>query len=387
MSSTGYSLHGYGAMVADRRRMEAYRDALRHSISPGCAVVDIGTGIGVTAVLARQLGAGRVIAIEPDDAIALGPALDLANGGSGQITWIQNLSTSVALDAPADVLLSDLRGVLPLNGNHIPALIDARQRLLKQGGALIPERDRIHVALVSSAQKYEPYQGYWDASWLHINLEPARAKAVGDWRKIRLRAEELFSEARLWTEIDYRTVDSADVAGTVHWDVDRDGTVHGIAAWFDTDLAPGISFSNNPAAPELLYGQAFFPFEHPLILHPGERVTLDLRAHLRGGEYVWIWCTDVTNSATGMRRAALRQSTLGDLRQIDENRTVELSSDGKTTLAILHRLAEGSTVRATAEWLCTEVPPSTANLASATALVAEVALRYEARDDSRRSWA
>src|SRR6184192_1242910 len=60
-----YGLGAYGSMIADRVRVEAYAEALRKSVRKGSVVAEIGTGPGIFAVLACQLGASRVYAIEP----------------------------------------------------------------------------------------------------------------------------------------------------------------------------------------------------------------------------------------------------------------------------------------------------------------------------------
>jgi hypothetical protein len=62
----------------------------------------------------------------------------MANGYADRITFHQTLSSAITLPQPADVIVSDLRGVLPLMQHHIPAIVDARQRLLAPGGVLIP---------------------------------------------------------------------------------------------------------------------------------------------------------------------------------------------------------------------------------------------------------
>jgi len=52
MQIEGYSLSGYGEMIADRVRTGAYLEALRAVIRPGAVVMDIGTGPGIMAVQA-----------------------------------------------------------------------------------------------------------------------------------------------------------------------------------------------------------------------------------------------------------------------------------------------------------------------------------------------
>lgn len=69
MPSVEYSIAAFGAMIADDVRMSAYALALERTIRPGCTVLDIGTGTGVMALLACRFGAGKVVAIEPDDVI------------------------------------------------------------------------------------------------------------------------------------------------------------------------------------------------------------------------------------------------------------------------------------------------------------------------------
>jgi protein arginine N-methyltransferase 1 len=158
---TGYSLSGYGDMINDRRRTEAYAQALRAAMHPGCVVVDIGAGTGIFSLLACHFGAGQVHAVEPDCAIQVARQMAVANGCGDRITFHPALSTAITLPRPADVIISDLHGVLPLLQQHIPSIIDARQRLLAPGGALIPRRDTLWAALVEDPKLYRRYAEPW----------------------------------------------------------------------------------------------------------------------------------------------------------------------------------------------------------------------------------
>src|SRR5512146_481601 len=125
-----YSIAGYQEMVDDAVRMNAYAAALQHAVRPGSVVVDIGAGTGILSLLACRFGAARVYAIEPDDAIHVARENAESNGVADRIECIQDLSTNVRLPQKADVVVSDLRGILPLFGQHIPAIVHARQNLL-----------------------------------------------------------------------------------------------------------------------------------------------------------------------------------------------------------------------------------------------------------------
>src|SRR5262245_17467881 len=109
-----YSLTGYGNMIADRVRYEAYSHALQKAIRPGSVVLEIGTGPGIFAVQACRLGAARVYAVEPDPVIQVAREIAHANSCADKIEFIEGLSTRAELPVKADVIVSDLRGILPL---------------------------------------------------------------------------------------------------------------------------------------------------------------------------------------------------------------------------------------------------------------------------------
>src|SRR5687767_11640886 len=113
-----YSIADYGAMISDDVRMGAFMRALRETVKPGAVVIDIGTGTGIFALLACRLGARRVYALEPDDAIQVAREIAAANGYADRIEFIQAMSTQVTLPERADVIISDLGGVLPWFQQH-----------------------------------------------------------------------------------------------------------------------------------------------------------------------------------------------------------------------------------------------------------------------------
>src|SRR5947199_9795954 len=124
-----YSVAGYGRMIADEGRTRAYSRALRAAICRDSIVLDIGAGTGILSLLACQYGARKVYAVEPSSAIGIAEESARANGFAGRIECIQTLSSEISLPEKADVIVSDLRDVLPLFKQHIPSILDARQRL------------------------------------------------------------------------------------------------------------------------------------------------------------------------------------------------------------------------------------------------------------------
>src|SRR5215216_64702 len=82
-----YSIFSYGKMIADNGRMSAYVEALRRAVTPHSVVLDIGTGIGIFAILAARFGAKKVYAVDPSEAIELAKKIAATNGLSDRIEF------------------------------------------------------------------------------------------------------------------------------------------------------------------------------------------------------------------------------------------------------------------------------------------------------------
>ena len=306
-----YSLGGYGAMVADRVRVDAYAEALRKTVRKGAVVLEIGTGPGIFAVLACKVGASRVYAIEPNEIIQVAREVAAANGCADKIEFFEEYSDRVTLPRRADVILSDLRGVVPLFERHIPAIIDARRRFLATGGTLIPRKDTLWAAIVEAPKPYGELVDPWDHNPLGQDLSAARRLVVSSAQKVRVSPVQLLTAHRLWTTLDYGSIEKHDVRGSLNWRVERAGSGHGILVWFDADLAEGAGFSNAPSAPETIYGSLLFPWPQPVALAAGQFVVVSLETKLVENDYVWRWTTRIEpREGSGDSRINFEQSQL-----------------------------------------------------------------------------
>ena len=381
---SAYSIAGYGEMIADRPRMEAYVRALRQAVTPGAVVVDIGTGTGVFAMLACQFGARLVFAIEPDDAIQVARAIAAANGFADRIQFMQELSTKVVLPEEADVIVSDLRGVLPPFQHHIGSIADARERLLAPRGQLIPQCDTLWVAVTEAPETYRRHAQPWGEKPYGLSMEGARRIVTNTWSKRRIKPEQILLPPQVWATLDYGSVTDPDVGAEIAWTVDRPGIADGLVVWFDATLAEGIQFSNAPGEPELIYGNAYFPLSQPVPLDTGDRVSVALHADLVGDDYIWRWNTRVLGQGNPERvKANYRQSTLAgtplspqQLRRRADNHVAKLNENGAITHAILERMAHGMRNDAIAREVAGEFPHRFRTWQDALAQVGEIATKY-----------
>jgi protein arginine N-methyltransferase 1 len=344
-----YDIGGYGGMIADRARTDAYAAAIARVVRPESVVLDVGAGAGVLSLLACRAGARRVYAVEPAEAIHAAREIARENGMADRIEFIQGISTEIELPERADVIVSDLRGAQPLFQHHVRSIADARERLLAPGGILIPRTDTLRAAPVQADEAYRRITGPWENGAYGLRMTAARRMAVNGWAKSRVPPDALLAEPAVWAVLDYRTITEPDVRAALSWTVAREGTAHGLSLWFDADLADGIGYSTGPGAPETVYGMPFIPFSEPVVVAAGDRIAVDLQARLVGDDYVWVWDTRVERA--GRPPVELRQCTLlsqplsaAGLRRRAHGFRPALGEQGRIDRMILERMDGGATL-------------------------------------------
>jgi len=384
-SYNDYSIREYGEMIVDHRRTVSFVDALRSAIRPGSVVLDIGTGTGFFSYLACQFGAARVYAVESDIAIEVGKICAKGIPGSERITWIHELSTSIDLPEQVDVVVGDLHGVLPFFKGNIESMADARNRHLKPGGAMIPARDVLYAVPAHAPDEYKCIESPWRNNDYGIDLSPTAPYVFNHWWRAKpepVPLEHLLSEAQCWGEIDYSTDEIGHIDKHLVWEINRAAKLHGLYVWFDGDLGHGFGFSNAPQLPTLVYGRAFFPFEHATEVKLGDIVRTRLRVSMVKGRYEFRWDSSISNP-DGSPKARFEQSTFkarlilpSDLRKANGDYVPALTLDGQVTHAVLQAMRDGQCLQKIADSMFVRFPQRFKTAAAALDKVSLLSQKY-----------
>jgi len=303
-----YSLEDYGGMIADTHRIGAYAKAIAAAVRPGDVVAEIGCGPGVFSLLACRAGAKHVYAIDKDAVIALSKQLAAANGFANQMECLGNDSRAIELPERVNLIVSDIRGVLPLYGNAIRVMEDARQRFLGPRGIVIPQRDVLTAAVIEAGEFYSAILSPWRDSISHIDFSPAVPLILHGCYSSKFKPEQLLTTPQSWCVLDYATGASVRAAARLRFQAKREGTGHGICLWFETQLFEDIGYSSGPDGSATIYRQMFLPWLDAVRITDGQKIEVQLQADLVASDYIWRWETKIYGSSTEVQHH-FRQST------------------------------------------------------------------------------
>jgi protein arginine N-methyltransferase 1 len=293
-----YSVLEYGWMAADGVRIDAYSRAIAKAVKPGDVVVDLGCGTGLMSLLALRAGARLVHGIEMNPAVWLARDVAAENGFADRFRAHHQSSFDVELEEPVDVIVADLRGTSPLFDQNLAVLEDARRRWLKPGGVLVPAKDRMFVALV----EMQAHRDFLEQGWTSIERHGFQAKAartatlnsVYTDAEGTLFANQVLSEAKPWTEVEYGVPFVSARSGTVELAVTRNATAHALAVWFEATLLDDIGFTTAPGH-RVVYKRTVLPLLEAVRVKPGDTAKVTLRTDVSGKE--WAWDTEIAGGA------------------------------------------------------------------------------------------
>jgi SAM-dependent methyltransferase len=275
----------YFTMVQDRPRHALYAAAFRKVFTPGCAVLDIGAGTGLFAMLAAREGAGQVIACERESAVAEAARESIERNGYGDRVKLvakdsRELEIGVDLDDRADVLLWDNLSNNLLGAGALDAIDDARRRLLKPGAPMIPARCEMRVALVEANPVCDVRMGTVEG----FDMTPFNRFRPTQTTLGKTKLERRSGAATIF-DFDFASGrlpgsrDSVTVAAT-------GGCVDGIAQWIRFHLADDVVYDTGDDEGVTAFGIEYHAVE-PFEADAGQGIAIR-GAHDRKRTWFWI---------------------------------------------------------------------------------------------------
>ena len=280
-------------MLADEVRCTLFRDALLRVVPRGGVVLDVGAGTGILSIFAAQAGARKVYAVEETPIALEARELVARNGLADRIEILQSSVEKLVPSEKVDVIVSEWFGGFAIDENMLPPVLLARDRWLKPGGAMIPNRVDVWMApcFLSS---FEEKRRFWLSKPYGVDMALVAERMYYElfYEQHDLFPKHLMSEAEvLWTiHALSETVDRSrkPFKAKPIFTARRSGEINGLAAWFSADLGGGVLISTDPASPANHWGRVFLPLNQSLAVQQGEAISVNMACHPFGPLKTWI---------------------------------------------------------------------------------------------------
>lgn len=268
-------------------RQALYQRAITQILRPGAVVADLGCGVGVLGIAALRAGASKAYGIDHSDAIELARESAARAGLADRYSCTRGSTFQTVLPEPVDLIICDHVGYFGFDYGIIAMLDDARRRMLRPGGQIMPRRLRLLAAGAQSTKaraQIDPWRTDPvppEQHWLH-------EYALNSKQVQTFTADDICTDAVVLGEIDLTIANPASFAFSTNLTAARDARIDGLACWFECELAEGVWMTNSPLD-EASIGRsnAFFAARDPFAVTAGDPIAISFR--LRPDDNLIAW--------------------------------------------------------------------------------------------------
>ncbi len=267
-------------MMNEVERNTAYFEGMKAAITPDSHVFEIGAGSGLLSMMAARLGAKRVVTCEGASLIAdMAQQIVDQNGFKDTVSVLAKPSFEVELEkdlpAKADVLVHEIFSSGLIEEHVLPALEDAKQRLLTPDACIIPGASSIMIALVGG-DDLGRYLHVTDPFGFDIRafnaITPKKLPIFREDLQLKLMSDDV--EAFRFDFVNDDTYPSEQKTLTVT--ATEEGLCYGVIQWIRLEMDETTTYHNHPLEKRPVSGwqHLVYRFDEPLPVTPGMEVRL-----------------------------------------------------------------------------------------------------------------
>ena len=262
-------------MMNESHRNDAYYEGIKSAVQPGKRVLEIGAGSGLLSMMAAKLGATQVVACEAEPLVAkTATQIVQTNGFADTVTILSKISYDVELgkDLPekADVLIHEIFDSAIIGEHVLPAIEDAKKRLLKSDALIVPHAASIMIALMGG-----------EAAGKYLRVESSHGFDLSGFNAIASKKIPFYREdialVPMSTPVDafrfdFMKQDSYPAEDKIlELTATTEGLCYGVVQWIRIELDSTTTWENPPTdiRSTTAWQRTIYRFDQPLPLTTG----------------------------------------------------------------------------------------------------------------------
>ena len=262
-------------MMNEAHRNDAYYEGIKTAVKPGKLVLEIGAGSGLLSMMAAKLGATQVVACEAEPLVAKTAAEIVKNNGyADTVSILSKISYDVEVgkDLPekADVLIHEIFDSAIIGEHVLPAIEDAKKRLLKPDALIVPHAASIMIALMGG-----------EAAGQYLRVEHSHGFDLSHFNSIASKKIPFYREDIALTPMsapvdafrfDFMSQDSYPAEDKLlELTATTEGLCYGVVQWIRIELDATTTWENPPTdiRSTTAWQRTIYRFDQPMPLTKG----------------------------------------------------------------------------------------------------------------------
>lgn len=286
MTSKDYYFDSYAhfgiheEMLKDEVRTLTYRNSMYNNkhLFKDKIVLDVGCGTGILSMFAKKAGARHVYGIDMSSIIDHAKEIVKANKMDQDITLIKGKVEDVVLPVEkVDIIISEWMGYCLLYESMLDTVLYARDKWLKQGGLMFPDKASMYITAIEDREYKEEKINWWDNVY-GFDMSAIRNVALNEPLVDVVEAKQVVTDSCRIKEIDLNKATPEDLNFTApfHISARRNDYVHAFVVFFTVEFSAchkKTGFSTGPESRYTHWKQTVFYMPDAVTIQGGEIIS------------------------------------------------------------------------------------------------------------------
>nr|XP_027202125.1 protein arginine N-methyltransferase 1-like [Dermatophagoides pteronyssinus] len=265
-------LNVHEEMLKDHQRTLSYHNAIMNNkhLFENKIVLDVGAGTGILSMFAAKAGAKHVYAIEYSSIADIAQNIVATNKLSDRITIIKKKAEETELPVDkVDIIISEWMGYMLLFEGMLDTVIFCRNKWLRNGGLMFPEKAFLEMAAVNNSEWRLGNLMYWNNVY-GFDFSPVKEHILNEAVVNSIDEERIISTPAHVAMFDLYTVqpEQLNFFSGFQLKTTRRDYCFGFVVWFDVYFPGHVPtiLSTSPLDENTHWKQTILYFEEPLLV-------------------------------------------------------------------------------------------------------------------------